>query len=120
MAHMTGTASFTRRAGLCRYAEEGELCLVGGGTPVAFSRSYLYGAWEQGLDIRFDDDTRRLFQRIALADVGGALAGEGHHDCAPDTYRSRYRFALPGGFDILHAVTGPRKDHVIASRYESG
>ncbi|MGV6871410.1 DUF6314 family protein [Pseudochelatococcus sp. B33] len=119
MAHMAGHAVFSpEAAGLYRYLEEGELTMAGrAGETIAFSRGYVYGVWEQGLDIRFDDEERRPFQRVALKAADGGLEGEAQHFCAPDTYRSRYRFAMPLTFEIVHAVDGPRKGYVIHSCY---
>lgn len=124
LARMAGEAVFSppgaaADCGFYRYVETGDLFVADGGAPVAFSRSYLYGAWEQGLDIRFDDGERRPFHRVALVVSGaGELGGEGYHLCPPDTYRSRYRFVMPLAFEIVHAVEGPRKNYVISSRYD--
>lgn len=125
-ARMEGQACFSlderisSGAAIYRYLEEGELVMAGGsGAPIAFSRGYIYGAWERGLDIHFDDDQRRLFQRVMLlAGENDRLEGEAVHLCPPDTYRSRYRFAMPDAFEITHAVEGPRKRYVIHSRYD--
>lgn len=125
MARMEGQATFTGlaagaaappAAGLYRYREDGEL-ITAGGEAFAFSRSYVYGAWEQGLEIRFDDMEQRLFERVALTAAAAGLEGAAEHLCGTDTYCSRYQFALPGSFAIVHAVTGPRKDYVIRSHY---
>lgn len=119
MARMEGHAGFSPEAdGLYRYREEGALTMAGrAGEAIAFSRGYVYGAWEQGLDIRFEDGERRPFQRVALTTTDGGLEGEAQHACAPDTYRSRYRFVMPLTFEVVHAVEGPRKGYVIRSHY---
>ncbi len=124
-ARMEGQASFSLEAGfsseaeIYRYIEEGELVMAGGsGAAIAFSRGYIYGALEHGLDIYFDDDQRRLFQHVTLLRKNNTLEGEATHLCVPDTYRSRYRFDMPDAFEIFHAVEGPRKRYVIHSRYD--
>jgi hypothetical protein len=57
----------------------------------------------------FDDG--RPFHRIGP----GRLSDR--HLCDPDTYDVTYTFEENGAFTTLWAVTGPRKDHLIRSRY---
>lgn len=122
LARMTGSATFSPIANsalpLYRYLEEGSLVMAGQEEkPFPFTRSYVYGIWERGLDIRFDDAERRPFQRLMLTSTKEGLEGEAEHFCAPDTYCSRYLFAMPSKFEITHSVKGPKKAHRIRTVY---
>jgi hypothetical protein len=67
------------------------------------------GAWQ----VRFADG--RPFHELDLA-AGGRC--DVSHLCGPDVYRGRYEIDGPDRFTITWRVSGPRKNDVIASRYE--
>ncbi|MFT0891039.1 DUF6314 family protein [Pseudochelatococcus sp. G4_1912] len=116
---MNGIARFAPIEGdISRYYEEGTLETSDGTQPsISFSRRYLYCAEPNGLVIFFDETPRRLFQRFTTIKTGDGWEGAAEHACAPDTYRSLYRFELPHGFAITHHVEGPRKAYTIITNY---
>ena len=53
----------------------------------------------------------RFFHRADITKGTAAVS----HDCAPDTYRGRYRFPGPERWSLSWRITGPRKDLVIST-----
>jgi hypothetical protein len=113
LGRMSGTATFTPvGTDELLYREDGTLELTGG---------YRGSAWREYRYLRDDESTIR----IVLTDTGvtmhtlrvpggaaEALVEAGDvHLCGADTYQGRYRFALPGGFEVDMTVSGPRKDY---------
>jgi Family of unknown function (DUF6314) len=89
--------------------ETGRLC-YGGAAPMRAERRYIWRADGPGVAVFFADG--RPFHWFSTA------APEAHHDCPPDTYDVAYDFGAWPCWKSRWAVTGPRKDYVMQSRYD--
>jgi hypothetical protein len=107
----SGRAEFRPGPEGLAYREEGRLALEGAAAMTA-ARDYL---WRDGgagtIEVLFADG--RFFHRF-LADEPEPAA---EHDCPPDRYRVRYDFSRWPRWSAAWAVTGPRKDYRLVSRY---
>jgi hypothetical protein len=67
------------------------------------------------LEIHFGNrDGPTLYHRIELEPAGSGWVGSAHHLCGEDSYRADYVFSA-NHIQILHRISGPQKDIVIAS-----
>ena len=104
---LVGRAATTDLPDAVLFEEEGTMTL-GGYSGVA-TRATLFrpdGA------VLFDDG--RPFHTLVLS-TGRARVG---HECPPDRYDGRYRVLGPDAWLLTWRITGPRKAHRIASRYD--
>ncbi len=113
---MQGEASFLPGPDGLRYHEEG-VAILPGGQRFSFFRNYVYRIEGAGMTILFDGPSHGVFQQVALTRDGGGWAGQGHHPCGQDIYRTAYRIA-PGALEITHRVIGPNKDYVLETVYD--
>lgn len=104
-AAFEGQAVWQPAAGGAEYAETGILRL-GSGAPMTAERRYF---WTDTLAVLFEDG--RFFHQVP------ARGGEATHFCDPDTYIVTYDFSDWPVFRVSYAVTGPRKDYAMVSRY---
>ena len=103
-----GIAEFVRDGDGIRFEERGVLVLPQ--TRAEARRDYRFvPESDHAFSVFFADG--RFFHRAAVA------GGSAHvvHDCAPDTYRGRYRFPAPDRWSLSWRITGPRKDLVIST-----
>jgi len=106
-----GTADFTAGdEGALDYREEGLLALGGFETLAHQSYSYTFPAPHLA-EVRFADG--RPFHALDLR-AGG---WEAEHLCVADLYRGRFRAEGPERWSVTWTVSGPRKDHVLESRF---
>ena len=103
-----GRCRFVPDADGLRQEEEG-LLHYGAAPPMLATRSYLWRAAGDGLEVLFADG--RPFHGLGP----GRLADR--HHCAPDIYDVRYDFTGWPVWTQEWAVTGPRKDARILSRF---
>src|SRR3954452_3483973 len=115
---MQGFAVFTALdEGSLAYREQGHLKQLNG-TELQAEREYIFSKRDQGFEVFFKENPRRLFHGISLsASVGGALSGSAGHLCNLDDYRSTYTFLADGRFVVRHVVSGPRKHYTITTAY---
>ena len=109
--HFEGEVLFEPEADGLRYTETGTLRLDG---QPGFTSSLVY-LWRPdlaGVAVFFDDG--RPFHGFDLA-----AQPEATHWCDPDHYTVRYDFSDWPNWSARWAVTGPRKDYVMMSRYVS-
>lgn len=85
---------------------------VGQQVPLKATRTYLWKASLDGIDVHFQDG--RFFHQIALEHTRPS----DHHACAPDSYAVNYDFTCWPNWSAQWTVTGPRKDYVMTSRYQ--
>lgn len=104
-----GAARFEPDQNGLRYAEEGQLQLDGQPSLTA-SRVYFWRPVADGISVYFEDG--RPFHRFSLS-----VSPEASHWCDPDTYKVAYSFSAWPEWTAVWAVTGPRKDYVMASHY---
>jgi hypothetical protein len=108
LGRMLGTAEFIPDYDGLRFAERGTLTLPGVRTEARQSYRFVLES-DRRFSVFFADG--RFFHRAEIA-LGTAWVA---HDCAPDSYRGRYRFAGPDRWSLSWRITGPRKDLVIAT-----
>jgi len=109
LGQFEGQAEFVAdEAGLI-LTETGRLC-YGGAAPMQAERRYLWRADGAGIAVFFADG--RPFHRFSASDLTA------HHDCPPDSYDVAYEFGGWPQWQSRWAVTGPRKEYVMISRYE--
>jgi len=106
-----GVAEFVAGGDGLILTETGTLC-YGAAAPMQAERRYLWRAEGAGIAVFFADG--RPFHWFSMA------APEAHHDCPPDVYDVAYDFGEWPRWQSRWAVTGPRKDYVMWSRYERG
>jgi hypothetical protein len=112
---MSGTASFTLiTPDRAAYQESGELKLQTGQALHA-EQQYLYERTATGFAINFIP-SGKVFLDLSFEQGIEGWHAAAHHDCAPDTYNSEYRFEQEI-FHIRHFVTGPRKNYTIQTNY---
>ena len=105
---MRGTAVFEPTADGVRFVEHGVLVLPH--ACVEARRDYRFVIEsDTAFSVFFADG--RFFHRAKVA-AGVASA---QHDCAPDTYRGRYRFPDADRWSLSWRITGPRKNLVIST-----
>lgn len=115
LSHVIGQASFAPRPGGLAYHETGQLHLPGR-APLFAERRYLWDAGSGGqIVVRFTDGAP--FHSFDPAEA----EPRAEHLCGEDHYTVRYRFpggaTLEAGWHCDWAVTGPRKDYRIVTRY---
>jgi hypothetical protein len=108
LGRLLGTAEFTPDHDGLRFAERGTLTLPGVQTDARQSYRFVLES-DHSFSVFFADG--RFFHRAEIA-MGIAHVA---HDCAPDAYCGRYRFAGPDRWSLSWRITGPRKDLVISS-----
>jgi hypothetical protein len=108
LGRMLGTADFMPDDNGLHFAERGTLVLPGARAEARRSYRFVFES-DHSFSVFFADG--RFFHRAEIA-LGTASVG---HDCAPDSYRGRYRFAGPDRWSLGWRITGPRKDLVIAT-----
>lgn len=116
-AQAVGKATFIQIADtVLNYHEKGELVLSTAENeqahrPIPFTNAYRFCFHRlNALDIQFPDG--RLFHRLDLQDINGALTAQSTHLCGTDTYQSDYAFYHDNRFCIIHRVSGAKKDDV--------
>jgi hypothetical protein len=116
-ASMAGTASFVDLGGgRFDYREQGQLRLPDGQC-IDAERRYVFAEQANGFSVWFAETPPRLFHCVVLSRAGPRLIGEATHLCGYDRYDSHYEFDADGTFAIRHAVSGPRKQYDITTRY---
>lgn len=108
-ARLEGCAVFTTAAAGLRYDETGILRFGAHEGPAA--QNYLYVPRGSAAEVRFGDG--RFFHAVDLA----SGRAETEHLCGEDFYRGRYRLLGPDCWWLAWAVTGPRKDYLMATRH---
>ena len=104
-----GQAEFVADEADLILTETGRLC-YGGAAPMQAERRYLWRADGAGIAVFFADG--RPFHWFSMA------SPEAHHACPPDSYDVAYEFGGWPHWQSRWAVSGPRKDYVMISRYE--
>ncbi|MCY1125446.1 DUF6314 family protein [Frigidibacter sp. RF13] len=107
----SGTAVFSADGALLRYRETG-LLTYGDASPLHATREYIWSADGAGIVVTHGDG--QPFHRFDTAD----LTPEADHHCAPDLYHVRYDFTRWPDWRAEWAVSGPRKDYRMVSRYQ--
>lgn len=113
-AQAVGKATFIQIADtVLNYQEKGELVLSTPESeqahrPITFTNAYRFCFHRPHvLDIEFPDG--RLFHRLDLQDINGALTAQSTHLCGTDTYQSEYVFYRDRRFCVTHRVSGAIK-----------
>lgn len=107
---LEGAAVFTPEGDGLVYREEGVLDLDGYRGSVMQAYRYSFSAPHRA-EVAFRDGG--LFHALDLS--RGVWAAE--HVCADDLYRGNFRVEGPDRWRVSWAVTGPRKDQTLISRY---
>jgi hypothetical protein len=108
LGRLHGTADFAPDRDGVRFTERGVLTLPKARTEAQRAYRFVIEG-DDRFSVFFADG--RLFHR---AEVAAGIASV-THDCVPDTYRGRYRFAAPDCWRLSWRITGPRKDLVIST-----
>jgi hypothetical protein len=108
LGRLHGTADFRPYQGGLRFTERGVLTLPTARTEAQRTYRFVIDGDDQ-FSVFFADG--RPFHRAEVASGIAYVV----HDCAPDTYRGRYRFAAPDRWSLSWRITGPRKDLVIST-----
>jgi hypothetical protein len=108
LGRLHGTADFVLEYDGLRFTERGVLTLTNAQTEAERTYRFVIEGDDQ-FSVFFADG--RPFHRAEVASGIACVA----HDCAPDTYRGRYRFAAPDCWSLSWRITGPRKDLVIST-----
>jgi hypothetical protein len=100
------------------YREHGHHYLPDGQN-VTFVRDYLYQLDKDRLTIFFEQNPSRLFLDMVLQQgpEPEQWTCSGEHPCGEDIYRSSYHFHSSAYFQIIHSVSGPRKDYCLDTQY---
>ena len=110
LGRLRGTASFVPDRDGISFVERGLLVLPG--VQAEASRMYHFMIEsDQAFSVFFPDGG--FFHRAEVT-AGTAFVT---HDCAPDTYCGRYRFAGCDRWSLSWRITGPRKDLVICTMF---
>lgn len=107
--HLQGTCRWLPDGDGLRQEEEGVL-RYGSAAPMRAARVYLWRQTPEGLAVFFEDG--RPFHRLAAAQLSD------RHWCPPDVYDVSYDFSSWPDWTQVWRVSGPRKDAVIASRFQ--
>jgi hypothetical protein len=110
LGRLRGTADFMPDHDGIRYGERGVLLLAHAQAEARRDYRFMIEG-DRSFSVFFLDG--RLFHRAEI-DAGTAAVA---HDCAPDTYRGRYRFPAPDRWSLSWRITGPRKDLVISTLF---
>jgi Family of unknown function (DUF6314) len=108
LGRLRGTADFTPDRDGRHFAEHGILTLPQGQTEARRAYRFVIESAD-AFSVFFADG--RFFHRAAIVSGTAPVT----HDCAPDTYRGRYRFRDPDRWSLSWRITGPRKDLVIST-----
>jgi len=98
------------------YSETGNL-KIKNGKVLRSNRKYIYSILKNELQIYFYETPKLLFQSIQLKNNDGILHGISSHQCIEDCYISNYIFKPNLEFEIIHNVTGPRKNYSSHTTY---
>ena len=104
VARARGMAQFTPDNDGLAYRETGEIDV--NGQVLTFERAY---QWQADLSVHFDDG--RYFHAVP------PNGGQATHFCDPDTYVVTYDFVGWPTWIAKWAVSGPKKDYVMQTRY---
>lgn len=106
---LSGTALFSPCMGGLLFDERGTA--ICGAWRGEAGRRLLLCFRSGGADVRFENGT--IFHHLDLS-TGITRV---RHECSPDHYQGRYRVFDPDCWTVTWRATGPRKHHLITSRY---
>ena len=110
LGRLRGTAEFANHHEGIRFSERGELVLAHARAEARRDYRFVIEG-DHRFSVFFADG--RFFHRANVAKGVAAVT----HDCAPDTYRGRYRFPDRDRWSLSWRITGPRKDLVISTLF---
>ncbi|MBW4021832.1 MAG: hypothetical protein HIU92_01620 [Proteobacteria bacterium] len=105
---LRGAANFSPLGEALLFTEHGRLALAQSEMEARQSYRFVIGG-PAAFDVLFADG--RPFHQAVFASRTAWTA----HDCAPDTYRGRYRILGPNRWSLGWRITGPRKNLVVIS-----